>query len=1040
MRWAAATPTRWLGRRRRRPQSACVARGRVDADAVGGRAPSSFSSLSSSSSSLDASVVMAKKRKAGRANPGSGGKRKFFVGGGGGGSDGGSGAVKSAFESVSHRRKFDILGRKVKGARGNVLKARTEAVEKRRRTLLREHEASGKANAFVDRRFGEYDDGLSKEEKSIGRLAKARLRQLKKSKNFSLAEEGDDDDDDGLKTLTHLGQPLAERDMTAKPTHGEDDDDENLDKEMTRSLHFGGGDFEPTLKRGDDNAAPERRKSKKDVMDELIAKSKFHKAEKQKQREDDDNTLTQLDAEFKEISQGGLLAGALRKAVGHMKPTKKAAVKAPEEKDEYDTWARTLAYERRGQAGDRAKTQEELEAQEKLALEQAERKRLKRMRGATSDDESSDDDGPQGGYAARRRRAKKSDQDDEVEEALHGDSSKSRGGAEDLEENFTLESDEDEESGSDEEDSSEADSSEDDDEELDDAARLRKSLKSELKNVDKGLDQGKNRLRKLGILQDGVEPEDDDEEEDDDDEDDASGDEEEGDSSDEEDDDDEGDEEEDERAKVLREIEEEEEDDVPTSSKVREAQLSQKLVTSAKEKQKAAPTRTDIPFTFPMPESADDLDSMIGNHNAEDASTIITRIRACNAPTLAAENRKRTQTLFGLLLQRFEILAGQSPLPMDHLDVLSSHIVDLSTRVPFFTATAVKARVEKMSARLRQALRQGETGWPPSRTILLLSLFAAIFPTTDKSHPVMTPVSLYIGNLLAHCAIRSVKDACLAVILSTMASVYSTRAERIFPEALALMNALVHTASRSSKDWAVGLPTHLAEQIGGPWLSAGLGTKAEQTSLPQALDGIFGQTLEEKKLSSTALNGAVACLRQLSRAAVKTPSASELLSPIRGSIVNLRKALKKTNKELAELCDAFVKELDDGLAGAVKSPLAYHKKVAEAIKTYNPMYEEDGYQKGRDYDPNRERAEARKLKKQLKQESRGAMRELRKDNRFMADARSKEQAEAADERGARQKDLLSFLEKQEADFKSGGQGGQIVKNKRRVSKGSRRAF
>ena len=230
---------------------------------------------------------------------------------------------------------------------------------------------------------------------------------------------------------------------------------------------------------------------------------------------------------------------------------------------------------------------------------------------------------------------------------------------------------------------------------MDDAARLRKSLKSELKNVDKGLDQGKNRLRKLGILQGGVEPEDDDEEEDDDDEDDASGDEEEGDSSDEEDDDDEGDEEEDERAKVLREIEEAEEDDVPTSSEVREVQPSQRNSITAKEKQKAAPTRTDIPFTFPMPESADDLDSMIGNHNAEDASTIITRIRACNAPTLAAENRKRTQTLFGLLLQRFEILAGQSPLPMDHLDVLSSHIVDLSTRVPFFTATAVKADVSR---------------------------------------------------------------------------------------------------------------------------------------------------------------------------------------------------------------------------------------------------------------------------------------------------------------------------------------------------------
>ena len=163
-------------------------------------------------------------------------------------------------------------------------------------------------------------------------------------------------------------------------------------------------------------------------------------------------------------------------------------------------------------------------------------------------------------------------------------------------------------------------------------------------------------------------------------------------------------------------------------------------------------------------------------------------------------------------------------------------------------------------------------------------------------------------------------------------------------------------------------------------------------------------------------------------------SNAELLSAVRISVASIQKVLRKSDSRLADFCEDFVKELDDSLACALKTPLTYHTKAAEAIKMYNPMYEEDGYQKGRDYDPNRERAEARKLKKQLKQESRGAMRELRKDNRFMADARAKEQAEAADERGARQKDILSFLEKQEADFKSGGQGGQIVKNKRRVSK------
>jgi len=39
--------------------------------------------------------------------------------------------------------------------------------------------------------------------------------------------------------------------------------------------------------------------------------------------------------------------------------------------------------------------------------------------------------------------------------------------------------------------------------------------------------------------------------------------------------------------------------------------------------------------------------------------------------------------------------------------------------------------------------------------------------------------------------------------------------------------------------------------------------------------------------------------------------------------------------------------------------------------------------KGRDYDPDRERAESRKLKKLLKREAKGAARELRKDNSFL---------------------------------------------------------
>lgn len=124
--------------------------------------------------------------------------------------------------------------------------------------------------------------------------------------------------------------------------------------------------------------------------------------------------------------------------------------------------------------------------------------------------------------------------------------------------------------------------------------------------------------------------------------------------------------------------------------------------------------------------------------------------------------------------------------------------------------------------------------------------------------------------------------------------------------------------------------------------------------------------------------------------------------------------------------------------GTLRAPLAWRTKSADAIKQFNPMYEEEGFQKGRDYDPNRERANKRQLQRELKQEARGAVRELRKDNRFLAEQRAEESNVAKDERGERQRETMSFLEKLEGDMRSGGQGGMVVKTQKRVNGGAGR--
>jgi nucleolar protein 14 len=85
------------------------------------------------------------------------------------------------------------------------------------------------------------------------------------------------------------------------------------------------------------------------------------------------------------------------------------------------------------------------------------------------------------------------------------------------------------------------------------------------------------------------------------------------------------------------------------------------------------------------------------------------------------------------------------------------------------------------------------------------------------------------------------------------------------------------------------------------------------------------------------------------------------------------------------------------------------------------------YIKGLDYDPDRERAQLKKLKKRLKSEQKGAVRELRKDNYFLTAVKEKERIRQEQERAEKYGKAMAFLQEQESAFKS----GQLGKGKKR---------
>ena len=281
-----------------------------------------------------------------------------------------------------------------------------------------------------------------------------------------------------------------------------------------------------------------------------------------------------------------------------------------------------------------------------------------------------------------------------------------------------------------------------------------------------------------------------------------------------------------------------------------------------------------------------------------------------------------------------------------------------------------KRRLKRWANDSKKLWRLGETGLPPPRTILLLGLFADIFSSTDKQHAVTTPASLYIGNVLSHCAVRSTDDANYAVILCAFASAYVAPAMRIFPEALNLLTALIHASGESEKckqTWNEGLLTHLQEQCGGSWLrplmvDAGVGKKSSsKTTKRVSLAKLLSTRPRKKSITQQILapKNAWQCfdmrfrpLEISSNLSRKVSCAPEMLQKVQIALNRLIRSLKTFGKENAtayndilKMCEAMHDDIEKKKKSSVRLSLAWHTKSVEAIKQFNPMYEEDGFKK-----------------------------------------------------------------------------------------------
>ncbi len=81
-------------------------------------------------------------------------------------------------------------------------------------------------------------------------------------------------------------------------------------------------------------------------------------------------------------------------------------------------------------------------------------------------------------------------------------------------------------------------------------------------------------------------------------------------------------------------------------------------------------------------------------------------------------------------------------------------------------------RLQRLHERLSTALQTPSDPdpptWPGARALLQLSLFTTLFPTSDKRHPVVTPLSLLTAKYLSQCTAVTVNEAAVGLLLCSL--------------------------------------------------------------------------------------------------------------------------------------------------------------------------------------------------------------------------------------------------------------------------------
>ncbi|XP_059235828.1 nucleolar protein 14 isoform X2 [Mustela nigripes] len=815
------------------------------------------------------------------------------------------------FEVKVNRQKFPVLGRKARHAVGQPGVSRARAVHKRTQTLLKEYKERDKSNVFTDKRFGEYSSTMSPEEKMMKRFALEQQRQHEKKSIYNLNEDEE---------LTHYGQSLADIEKHNDIVDSDSDTEERgtLSAELT-AAHFGGGGGllhkKTPQQQGEEGEKP---RSRRELIEELIAKSKQEKRERQAQREGALELTEKLDQDWKEIQT--LLTHRTLKSENRDK-------KERPKPDAYDMMVRELGFEMKAQPSNRMKSEEELAKEEQERLQQLEAARLRRMRG---EDEGSE---------ARKPKHLSAD---------------------DLNDGFVLDKDdrrllsytdgkmsiEEEQSGE----ASDGESEEEQGEDLSEEDPENSSDPDGHSDLESDMDS--------------------------------------------------------------------EEDCGRPSGEPRQA-LGEGTTSIGHRAQEAA--RNQLPYTFAAPESYEELKSLLSGRTREEQLVVVERIQTCNHPSLAVGNKAKLEKLFGFLLEYIGDLATDDPPNLRVIDKLVVQLYNLCQMFPDSASDSIKFVLRDAMHEMEGAIEaRGRAAFPGLDVLMYLKIAGMLFPTSDLRHPVVTPALVCMSQLLTKCPVLSLQDVVKGLFVCCVFLDYVSLSRRFIPELVNFLLGILYIASpnKCGRGYTLVHPFRASGKNSELLVVSDEEDKATWQRRGLSLHWAYRLKAQNKtEANHTRLSCLAVCLalvKGCTQFYSSLPSFYAIVRPLRALLME-HLAGRSHPPELQELCQSALANLEEPEPRC--RPLVCAKSKPEPLKLFTPRLVKV-LEFGRKQGSSKQEQERRRLIHKHKREFKGAVREIRRDNQFLARMQLSETLERDAERKRKVKQLFNSLATQEGEWKA----------------------